>query len=73
MHAALEKAGADASAAVIVGDTPFDVEAAKRAGVPTIAVLTGGFSEAELRDAAAVAVFESVAELPERLHQTRLA
>jgi HAD superfamily hydrolase (TIGR01509 family) len=73
VDAALQKAGADAADAVMIGDTPYDVEAAKRAGVPTIAVLTGGFSEAELREAGAVEVFESVAELRERLGETALA
>ncbi|HUA75835.1 MAG TPA: HAD family hydrolase [Solirubrobacteraceae bacterium] len=73
VHAALEKAGADTDDAVMVGDTPFDVEAAKRAGVPTLAVLTGGFSEAELRDSGASGVYESVAELRERLTETGLA
>jgi HAD superfamily hydrolase (TIGR01509 family) len=72
VHAALQKAGADAADAVMIGDTPYDVEAAKRAGVPTIAVLTGGFSEAELREAGAVEVFESVAELRERVGETAL-
>jgi HAD superfamily hydrolase (TIGR01509 family) len=72
VHAALAKAGADARDAVMVGDTPWDVQAAERAGVPTIAVMTGGFSEAELRDAGAVAVYESVAELRERLDDTPL-
>jgi HAD superfamily hydrolase (TIGR01509 family) len=72
VHAALQKAGAEASEAVMIGDTPFDVEAAKRAGVPTITVLTGGFSEPELRDAGASSVFESVAELREHLDQTAL-
>jgi HAD superfamily hydrolase (TIGR01509 family) len=72
VHAALQKAGADAADAVMIGDTPYDVEAAKRAGVPTIAVLTGGFSEAELREAGAVEVFESVAELCGRLAETAL-
>ncbi|HEX4466559.1 MAG TPA: HAD family hydrolase [Solirubrobacteraceae bacterium] len=67
VHSALQKAGAQASEAVMVGDSPYDVEAAKRAGVPTVAVLTGGFSEAELRDAGARRVYESVAELRERL------
>ncbi len=72
VHAALEKAGADSSAATMIGDSPYDVEAAKRAGVSTIAVLTGGFSEAELRDAGASAVYESVAELREQLDRTPL-
>jgi HAD superfamily hydrolase (TIGR01509 family) len=72
VRSALEKAHAEAEDAVMIGDTPWDVEAAKRAGVPTIAVMTGGFSEQELRDAGAVAVFESVAELRERLGETAL-
>jgi len=72
VHAALQKAGADAGEAVMVGDTPFDVEAARRAGVATLAVMTGGFSEAELRDAGAQDVFESVAELRRRLDETPL-
>ena len=61
VQAALEKVGADEG--VMVGDTPWDVEAARKAGVDTIAVLSGGFSEAELREAGAVDVFESVREL----------
>jgi HAD superfamily hydrolase (TIGR01509 family) len=61
VHAALQKMGADEG--VMIGDTPWDVEAARKAGVDTIAVLTGGFSEAELREAGAVDVFESVREL----------
>jgi HAD superfamily hydrolase (TIGR01509 family) len=72
VQSALEKARADADDAVMIGDTPWDVEAAKRAHVPTIAVMTGGFSEQELRDAGAVAVFESVAELRQRLGETAL-
>jgi HAD superfamily hydrolase (TIGR01549 family) len=60
--AALEKAGSD-DPAVMVGDSVWDVKAAKAAGVPTLAVLTGGFSEAELRDAGASQVVESIAEL----------
>jgi HAD superfamily hydrolase (TIGR01509 family) len=68
VKAALEKAGEDG--AVMVGDTVWDVEAAKRAGIETIAVLTGGFSEAELRDAGAGWVFESIESLRERLAET---
>ena len=49
------------------------MESASGAGVPTVCVLTGGFSEQELRDAGAVAVFESIAELGERLGETPLA
>jgi phosphoglycolate phosphatase-like HAD superfamily hydrolase len=55
-----------------VGDTPWDVQAAARRDVGTIAVLTGGFSESELRDAGAIAVFESVQELREHVDETPL-
>ena len=58
--------------AVMVGDTPWDVKAAAAADVETIAVVTGGFSSQELREAGAAAVFESVAELCERLEETPL-
>jgi HAD superfamily hydrolase (TIGR01509 family) len=71
VHAALAKAG-DAEA-VMVGDTTWDCEAAARAGVGTIAVLTGGFSEQELREAGAAAVFRSVDELRRRLDETPFA
>jgi HAD superfamily hydrolase (TIGR01549 family) len=71
VKAAVEKAGG--GEAVMVGDTPWDIEAAKRADVPTIGVLTGGFAESELRDAGAACVFESIAELRERLDDTPLA
>jgi HAD superfamily hydrolase (TIGR01509 family) len=73
VQAALDKAGATADDAVMVGDTTWDVKAAKRAGVPTIAVLTGGFGHDELEDAGAAQVFDSVAELRSRLDETGLA
>ena len=59
--AAREKAGG--GDAVMLGDTTWDIKAAERAGVPTIALTTGGFSRAELEEAGAVAVFESLGEL----------
>jgi len=68
--AAVEKAGG--GDAVMVGDSIWDVEAAKRAGLETVAVLTGGFSEAELRDAGGGWVFESIEALRERLDETPL-
>jgi HAD superfamily hydrolase (TIGR01509 family) len=63
VDAALEKAGSDGGAAVMVGDSTWDVKAAEAAGIPTLAVLTGGFSEAELREAGAAEVVESIGEL----------
>jgi HAD superfamily hydrolase (TIGR01509 family) len=62
VQAALEKAGND-DPSVMVGDSVWDVKAAKAAGLPTLAVLTGGFSEAELREAGAAQVVESIDEL----------
>jgi HAD superfamily hydrolase (TIGR01509 family) len=46
-----------------VGDTPFDAEAAKASGLPTIGVLTGGFSAAQLLAAGCIAVISDVTEL----------
>ena len=63
VRSALEKVGAGPEDAFLVGDTPWDVKAAEQAGVPTYAVLTGGFSEQELRDAGAADVHESVSHL----------
>src|SRR2546421_10751166 len=57
VNAALEKAGA--GDAVMVGDTPWDAKAADAAGVPTVAVLTGGFSQQELREAGAAGAVEA--------------
>ena len=62
IQAALGRAGHVApSAALMVGDTPYDVEAASRAGVGTVAVRSGGWDAAALRGA--VAVFADVAEI----------
>jgi HAD superfamily hydrolase (TIGR01549 family) len=69
--AAVEKAGG--GAAVMVGDSTWDCEAAARAGLETVAVLTGGFSEAELRDAGAACVFESLHEVRKNLARTPLS
>jgi HAD superfamily hydrolase (TIGR01509 family) len=73
VHAALDRVGGEPDSAVMVGDTPWDVKSAAEAGVETIAVITGGFSEQELREAGAIAVFESVADLGEQLDATRLS
>jgi HAD superfamily hydrolase (TIGR01549 family) len=54
-------------AAVMIGDSTWDCEAARRAGVQTVALLTGGFSEQELRESGAVAVYESLTGLRENL------
>jgi HAD superfamily hydrolase (TIGR01509 family) len=69
--AALERVGG--GPAVMVGDSTWDCEAAGRAGVEAIAVLTGGFSEQELRDAGAGAVYRSIDELRVSLDETPFA
>lgn len=70
VHAALDIGGDSAAGAVMVGDSTFDCEAAQRAEVQPIAVLTGGFSREELREAGAAAVFWSPEELLERIDET---
>ncbi len=72
VHAALHRSGGGDRDATMVGDTPWDVQAAGKAGVQTIAVLTGGFAIDELKQSGAEAVFESVAELCSRLDTTPL-
>jgi HAD superfamily hydrolase (TIGR01509 family) len=72
VHAAMARVDSDPADAVMVGDTPWDVKAAAGADVRTLAVVTGGFSEAELREAGAAAVYESVSELRDRLDETPL-
>ncbi|MEX2195061.1 MAG: HAD family hydrolase [Thermoleophilaceae bacterium] len=70
VRAAMDKGSGDG--AVLVGDSTWDCEAAGRAGIATVGLLTGGFSEDELRDAGAAVVFESIAELRHRLGETPL-
>jgi HAD superfamily hydrolase (TIGR01509 family) len=72
VKAALEKAGTEPGDAVMLGDTPWDCKAAAGAGVETVALITGGFSEQELREGGAVAVFSSIPELLDRLGETPL-
>jgi HAD superfamily hydrolase (TIGR01549 family) len=55
--------------AVMIGDAVWDVEAAKRTGIPTIGLLTGGYGFQELLDAGAVAVYDDPADLLEHLDE----
>jgi HAD superfamily hydrolase (TIGR01509 family) len=71
VEVALEKAGTHD--AVMVGDTTWDCEAAAKAGIETVAVRTGGFCDSELREAGAVAVFDTADDLRQRLDETPLA
>jgi HAD superfamily hydrolase (TIGR01509 family) len=70
---ALSRAGTRASRAVMIGDSVWDATAASRAGVDCIGVRSGGFSAGELRDAGAMAVYDDMAQLLERLDTSPLA
>ena len=74
LQVALKKIGAPQDAAsVMIGDSPFDVEAAKNAGMPAIAVRSGGFGDDELRDAGAIAIYDTPGDLAAALDDTDLA
>jgi phosphoglycolate phosphatase-like HAD superfamily hydrolase len=61
--ASLKKLGDISTAdAVTVGDTRFDIEAARKAGMKTIAFLCGGTSGAVLREADAIAIYSDPAD-----------
>ena len=70
VKAAMAKAGADDG--IMIGDSTFDCAAATNAGISALAVLTGGFSEEELRDAGATEVYDSIPALRAKLHDTAL-
>ncbi|QEN11978.1 HAD family hydrolase [Mycolicibacterium sp. ELW1] len=73
VNVALKKAGVSAQQAVFIGDTVWDVEASARAGVPCIAVLSGGVGRGELEKAGAAAVFDDVQELLDNLDGSPIA
>jgi phosphoglycolate phosphatase-like HAD superfamily hydrolase len=66
LKVALKKIGEPEDApSVVVGDSVFDVHAAKNAGMPAVVVRSGGFGDDELRDAGAVAIVDTPADLIE--------
>ncbi|HEX6714299.1 MAG TPA: HAD family hydrolase, partial [Thermoleophilaceae bacterium] len=71
VQTALDKVGG--GDAVMIGDSVWDVEAAKRAGIPTIAVRTGGFGRDELLEAGAACVFDDIGDLFDAWEDTPLA
>ena len=58
---------------VVIGDSVYDVEAAKNAGMPAIVVRSGGFGDDELRNAGAIAIYDTPAELTVALDEIDLA
>ncbi|WP_067701981.1 HAD family hydrolase [Nocardia jejuensis] len=74
LHVALRKVGAPSDApSVMIGDSVWDVEAAKRAGMPAIAVRSGGFGDDELTRAGAIAIYDTPGDLAKALDDTPLA
>lgn len=61
------------SAVLVIGDTPYDVKAAERVGVATIALLCGGFSKDNLRAAGAIAIYRDPAVLLEHYEESPIA
>jgi HAD superfamily hydrolase (TIGR01509 family) len=61
IHAALEKAELSPTNAIMLGDTPYDIEAAKRAGVSTVALRCGGWDTESLEGA--IAIYDDPADL----------
>jgi membrane protein len=60
-QAAADAAGVDPREAIVVGDTPYDIEAARRTGIDTVAVRSGGFPDEAL--SGAIAIYDDVAAL----------
>ena len=71
IHAALRKTTSAAADATMIGDTPYDIEAAARAGVRTIAFRCGGWSDAALKGA--IAIYDGPWELLARLDESPIA
>jgi HAD superfamily hydrolase (TIGR01549 family) len=72
-EAALERLGdIGPSEAIVVGDTPYDAQAAGKISLRTIGVLCGGFPEAELKAAGCVQIYEGPADLLARYEETML-
>lgn len=72
VRTALDAAGLSPAEAVFVGDTVWDVEAARRAGLDCVCVGTGGVSEQELREAGAVEVYRDPRDLLARFDTSAL-
>jgi HAD superfamily hydrolase (TIGR01509 family) len=61
VEAALKQSGFSSNEAVMIGDTPYDIEAASRAGLEVIAFRCGGWNDEEL--AGATAIYDGPADL----------
>jgi HAD superfamily hydrolase (TIGR01549 family) len=71
VEAALEKIGMEAPDVIMLGDTPYDIESAAKAGVKVIAFRCGGFDDSQLRDA--MAIYDNPADLVSKYDKSPLA
>ncbi|MGI8758288.1 MAG: HAD family hydrolase [Acidimicrobiales bacterium] len=69
---ALDQAGGDRAAALVVGDTVWDVQASGKAGMGCVGLRSGGIGTAELDQAGALAVYRDPADLLEHLDASPL-
>ncbi|QIK79737.1 HAD family hydrolase [Sphingomonas piscis] len=72
-EAALEKVGSAPEAAIVVGDSPYDLKAAASAGIPSIAVRSGGFTDDVLASHGPLAIYDDVGALLADYAQSPLA
>lgn len=71
VQAALKKINMEPNQALMIGDTPYDIESANKAGVGVIAVRCGGFDDTQLKDA--IAIYDDPADLLARYDDSPLA
>lgn len=71
IHSGLERIGLPAGEVVMLGDTPYDIQAAAKAGVGVIAFRCGGFRDEDLDDA--LAIYDGAADLLARYDDSPLA
>ena len=73
-EAAVKKlGGVPTGTCLVIGDSPYDAEAAGKLGIKTLGVLCGGFPEADLRRAGATAIFQGPEDLLRRYEETPFA
>lgn len=71
VQAALKKINMEPNQALMIGDTPYDIEAANKAGVNVIAVRCGGFDDTQLKDA--IAIYDDPGDLLAHYNDSPLA
>jgi HAD superfamily hydrolase (TIGR01549 family) len=72
-EAALNLTGRPAEVAIVIGDTPYDMIAARKAGIDAIALLSGGFERAELEACQPLAIYRDITELDAHYETSPLA